>query len=175
MLTGDELLDQGDQKRLLANLINVGTITDVDLQQARCKVTLDDGVETDWMPWLAQRAMGVVSWSPLAVGEQVVVLAPSGDLAQGVVIPALYQQAAPPPSNDPNKVIINFSQALGIEADLVTGELTVKTSKITLETPEVSMPFGSITLPLGDVTASGISLKSHTHIGDSGGLTGPAQ
>jgi phage baseplate assembly protein gpV len=32
---------------------------------------------------------------------------------------------------------------------------------------------GSVSLAGGDITADGVSLKSHTHPGDSGGNTGP--
>ncbi|MGB0503824.1 MAG: phage baseplate assembly protein V, partial [Thalassolituus sp.] len=47
------------------------------------------------LPMLTQRAGSDLSWWPLEVGEQVVVLSPSGDLAQGIVLGALNQLAFP--------------------------------------------------------------------------------
>ena len=76
--------------RLLANIIRLGTVAELDEHAAR--VTVDvGGLITDWLPWLTARAGATRTWSAPRPGEQVVVLSPYGDLSQAVALPAVYQ------------------------------------------------------------------------------------
>ncbi|MCY4121643.1 MAG: phage baseplate assembly protein V, partial [Acidobacteria bacterium] len=52
------------------------------------------------------------------VGEQVVVLAPSGDLAAAVALPGIFQVAAPPPSDEETRAVIEFSDGAVISYDV---------------------------------------------------------
>ena len=84
--------------RRLANIVTLGSIAAVDVANAVAQVQIG-GILTDWLPWLTARAGNDITWWAPEVGEQVVILSPSGDLAQGVVLPGLYQTAHPAPSN----------------------------------------------------------------------------
>lgn len=55
----------------------------------------------------------------------------------------------------------------------VTGAVTIKAASVKVDAPTVQIT-GSLAVT-GDVTAGGISLKSHSHPGDSGGTTGGPQ
>lgn len=88
-------------ERLLHNLIRIGTVAEADYTAALVRVRSGD-LLTGWRPWLTQRAMSDRSWWAPRVGEQVVLLSPSGDPAQGVVLPALGQSAAAAPADNPN-------------------------------------------------------------------------
>ena len=55
----------------------------------------------------------------------------------------------------------------------VTGSATLKAASVKIDSPTTQIT-GSLAVA-GDVTAGGISLKSHTHPGDSGGTTGGPQ
>ena len=108
--------------RRLANVVRIGTIHEVDEAVARVRVqyaTDADGepVLTDWLPWMAMRAGEDRTWWAPTVGEQVVLLAPSGELAQAVALPALYQSQYPAPGSDPNKQLVVFSDDAWLEYD----------------------------------------------------------
>ena len=55
-------------------------------------------------------------WAP-SVGEQVLILSPSGELAAGVVLPALYRTAHPAPESDPGKHTRIHRDGARIESD----------------------------------------------------------
>ena len=80
--------------RRISNLIQVGTVSEADYSKAKLKVKIGE-IVTDWLPWLTKRASNDTTWWAQEVGEQVIVLAPSGELTQAVILPALYQNAHP--------------------------------------------------------------------------------
>lgn len=83
-----------DLARLLENLIRFGTIEAVQMKPPRVKVKTGTLITT-WRPWLALRAGDDRDWDPPTVGEQVILLSPSGVLAQGVAITGLYSDHLP--------------------------------------------------------------------------------
>ncbi|MDA0782416.1 MAG: phage baseplate assembly protein V [Proteobacteria bacterium] len=80
--------------RRLSNLIQVGTVLEADYPNAKLKVKIGD-ITTDWLPWLTMRASNDTTWWSPEIGEQVMVLAPSGELKQAVILSAIYQNAHP--------------------------------------------------------------------------------
>ncbi|WP_018694440.1 phage baseplate assembly protein V [Algicola sagamiensis] len=90
----DILFRLSELERQLSNLILIGSISNVDEQNALVQVVSGE-LETGWLPWLTRRAGNDIEyWSP-EVGEQVVLLCPDGDPELGVVLPALYQNQFP--------------------------------------------------------------------------------
>lgn len=88
-------------ERRLANIVRIGTVEEADYPNARVRVAIGE-ILTAWLPWLTRRAGGDRDWWAPEAGEQVVVLSPAGDLAQGVVLPSLYADAAPAPATSPD-------------------------------------------------------------------------
>jgi phage baseplate assembly protein V len=86
--------------RLISNLIRLGTIAEVDHERARARVKSGE-LLTDWLVWLTPRAGTTRDWDPPTVGEQVMVLSESGDLTNGLIVPAVYSNPTPAPSHDP--------------------------------------------------------------------------
>jgi phage baseplate assembly protein V len=80
--------------RRLSNLIQIGTVIEADYPNAKLKVKIGD-ITTDWLRWMTHRASNDTSWWAPEIGEQVIVLAPSGELNQAVILPAIYQNAHP--------------------------------------------------------------------------------
>jgi phage baseplate assembly protein V len=78
--------------RRLSNLIQIGTVFATDYPNAKVKVKIGD-IITDWLPWLTHRASNDTTWWAPEIGEQVIVLAPSGELHQAVILPSIYQSA----------------------------------------------------------------------------------
>ncbi len=105
--------------RRLANVVRPGVVAEADYSLARARVKYGEPDEaiTDWLPWLAGRAGGDAAWWAPEIGEQVVLLAPSGDLANAVVLGSLYSDAQPAPSTDPGKHLVRYSDGAEIEYD----------------------------------------------------------
>ena len=80
--------------RLIENLIRLGTVAEVQVEPPRVKVKTGN-VTTAWRPWFALRAGEDREWDPPTIGEQVVLLSPSGNLAQGVVLTGLFSDLIP--------------------------------------------------------------------------------
>lgn len=99
-------MERRDPNRLIADLerrvaggIRLGVIEEIDYGAARARVRTGDNLTT-WVPWTAARAgQGERTWDPPAVGEQVVIASPGGDLAQGVMIGSVYRNAHPAPGD----------------------------------------------------------------------------
>lgn len=108
--------DDIDLRRLVNNLVRIGTIEALDLEAARCKVNYGRAT-TAWLPWLAGRAGADRAWWAPSVGEQVLLLSPGGDLAQACVLCAIYSNTHAAPSSSGAAAMIEFSDGAKIEYD----------------------------------------------------------
>ena len=113
-----------DLRRRLDNLLRAGTVSEVDLLRARVRVHYGAGApgedveaQTEFIPWLTTRAGADRTWWAPTLGEQVLILAPSGDLANAVALPAIYQVAAPPPESADAKHVTAYSDGTTIVYD----------------------------------------------------------
>lgn len=105
-MTGDDItLSAADWGR--GGAVRLGTVTQFDATRCRVRVRVagdgDAAVRTGWLPWATWAAGHLKVWSPPAVGEQCMVLSPSGDMAQAVALPAVFAQSGefPAPSDNP--------------------------------------------------------------------------
>lgn len=114
----------GEHERLISNLIRIGVITSVDLVNARATVDAG-GVPSDGLPWLAMRAGTTRTWSPPTIGEQVVVLSPYGDMANGIILLGLYQDAHAAPSAGADINNTTYPDGSTVEYDSASNTLTV--------------------------------------------------
>jgi len=90
-----------------------------------------------------------VSWHAPEVGEQVVVLSPSGELNQGVVLAGLFQTAHPHPVNTPEKQHILYKDGAVIEYDRELHHL------------KAILPAGATTELVSD---GGVAFKGDLHV-----------
>jgi phage baseplate assembly protein gpV len=129
--------------RRIANVIQLGTIVSIDNATSTARVKIGD-LETAAITVMQLRSGAIkMHWMP-SVGEQVTVLAPSGDMARAFVMGALPidGNAVAPDAGSP-------TMDLGGGTLRVIGNLYVE---------------GNVVVT-GDVTATGISLVHHTHSG----------
>lgn len=183
-----------DNNRRIENLLRFGVIAEVDHNAAKARVKSGQ-ILTDFLPFLTLRTGTTRTWSPPTVGEQCVVLAMSGELTTAAILTGLYTQNSPSHSEDEHLII--FADGAEIKYNQKSHELTVTgihtahitaQTSVTAETPKVicsqDLEIGGNVLIHGnmqitgnvdcsaDVVASGVSLVTHTHPGDSGGSTG---
>lgn len=111
-------------ERRLANLIRLGTVEQADYDKARVRVRCGE-LLTGWLPWLTARAGNDRSWWAPEVDEQVMVFSPSGDIAQGVVLAAIYQQRHPANGKDPDLCRVDFEDGASVEYNRQSHEMTI--------------------------------------------------
>jgi len=168
-----ELLQRIERiERQMHNIALLGTVADANYSTGRLKIAIGDLV-TGWLPWMTQRAGGDVTWDAPEIGEQVAVISPSGELGNGFVIPAIYQDAHPANGSTPDLDIRTYKDGAAISYDraahhlsatLPAGATTVLVSDGGISiTGDISVT-GKIT-STGDMIAAGISLDNHVHGG----------
>ena len=179
---GPPMAQSQDPEQLTGQVIQLGIIASVDHANATCTVETGD-ITTGDLPWIAQRAGSVRSWSPPTVGEQCVILSPEGDMASAFVVLGLYSDACPPPSTNPDIVHLEFADGAVIAYDQAAHALAVTLpdgGTATIDAPGGATINGDVTIngnvnvagtvdASDDVLGGGKSLKSHKHSGVQAG------
>lgn len=113
-------MDIVELSRLLENIIRVGTIHSVD--HVECRVRVQTGhLITDWLRWFENRAGQTTTWNPPTVGEQCIVLSPSGEIAQGLVIYGAPSQVIDTPSHSPDEHVTRYPDGTTLTYDHAAG------------------------------------------------------
>lgn len=99
--SGVGAFEHTEASRRIANVIRYGIVKETDYEKALIRVELQDGeLLTDWIPWITLRAGNDKFWWAPEEGEVMLLLAPSGELANAVALPAAFsnqnQNAAEP-------------------------------------------------------------------------------
>ncbi|MBJ9977816.1 phage baseplate assembly protein V [Pseudomonas sp. S75] len=149
--------------RMLASLVIPCRVVAVDLAAARVRVSDGGGWTSAWVRWHAQAAGQARHWRSPSLGEQGVLLSPSGEPAQGTFFAGLYGNAGRAPDNRDHAEVWRFAdggslvydwQAKRYDIDLPSGNAQVKVGASTLTITD-----GAITL-----NASSISLTGNVSI-----------
>lgn len=144
--------------RRLSNVVRPGVVAEADYALARVRVQYGGpGAVTGWLPWLAARAGGDHSWWAPEIGEQVLILAPSGELSNGIVLAGLYQSNRPAPSDDPDKRLVRYSDGAEIEYDRAAHRLRAvlpEGGAAEITAPDGVTITGDVAIT-GDVTVTG--------------------
>jgi len=179
-----------EHARLIANLLMIGVVRELDEANGRVRIDAD-GMLTDWIPWLERRAgPGVRSWCAPEPGEQVMLACPYGDPGQALVLGSLYQDRFPAPADSRLRQRTEFADGSFVEYDRETTTLTVHagsgnvivhcsnaqvmaTQSVLLDTPSIKATgdlevAGAITAGKdistpAEIKAGAIGLKAHTH------------
>jgi phage baseplate assembly protein V len=159
----------GELERRLSNTIRPGTVLEADYAKARLRVTMGDNTSA-WLPWLTSRAGEDRTWHAPEVGEQVIVMAPGGELSAGYVMPGgIYKNDYPANGDKPEISRTTYKDGAILEYDrenhthllqLPSGKATVKVG----ENAETEITPSKITAKVGDdaqteITPSKITAK----------------
>ena len=169
-----------ETQRRLHNIATIGTVIKIDADKALMRLAVGDN-ETDWVniPTIAAGAISV--WRCPSVGEQYLLVSPSGELANAIPVISLYSDHNPSPSTNPDEIRIRYNDTDFCSIDVVNSQLTMHISEtliksktsIVLDTPKTRMT-GSLQVDKGihaneaiksddEVYAKEIKLGNHGH------------
>ncbi|MFK7866221.1 MAG: phage baseplate assembly protein V [Alphaproteobacteria bacterium] len=177
-------LNQSDLERRMNGMISFGTIHCVDYNQAKACVKIGE-ITTNYLPMIASRAGHNQSWSPYEIGEQVMILSPSGEIDQGWIMGSVFSNHHPANGDNPDIHRMNYKDGAILEYDRAAHHLKAQLpagGKLTI-IGDVDVA-GSITAS-GDITDHTRSMagdraiyNNHTHTGNLGAptsITGASQ
>lgn len=188
-------------QRRLCNLLQQGTVQEVDEQQGFVRVACGE-LFTPWLRWFVPAAGEDSEWHAPSVGEQVMVLCPFGDPALGRVLRGIYSDDFPPPGDKATlrraryrdgTVITYDSEAHALTLDASASSATVTVlckaatvkadDSITLDTPSVhctrdmtvdGIVHADSVEAKTEVSAGNVKLTQHDHVsGQPGDPTSP--
>lgn len=143
-----------EHDRMLAGLVIPCRIVAVDLVAARVRVSDGGNWTSAWLRWHAQAAGKARHWRAPSLGEQGVLISPSGDPAQGTFIPGLYGDAGAPPDNRDHVEVWRFDDGGSLVYDWATKSYTI------------TLPSGTVAVKVGGTevvaTDSAITAKTAT-------------
>lgn len=181
-----------ETQRRLHNIATIGTVTQIDADNALMRLAVGDN-ETDWVNIPTIAAGQVRVWRCPSIGEQYLLVSPSGELANAIPVMSLYSDHNPSPSTNPNEIRIRYNDTDFCSIDVANSQLTMHISKITnqaatsivWDTPTAtvtgdlqvdgSIHCGKSITAANEVTASGIDLTTHTHGGVKSGASSTGQ
>lgn len=154
-----------DLSRRVENLLRVGSIAHVELaQKPRVRVQIGD-ILTAWIPAATLRAGASKTWNPPTVGEQVLVVSPSGDLASAFAVLAINSNHYPAPCTEANITRDVFPDGAQIDYDHTEhhysitlpndGKFTFKVGAtiLTMSSDETKIQTGQSNITLTDALA----------------------
>jgi phage baseplate assembly protein V len=154
MLRGMDSNLPPSQNRQLESVVRFGTISAIDLtsKPPMCRAK-SGGLNTDWLKWITLRAGNVRVWNPPSIGEECIILSPSGDTRTGAILTGLFNSDYEAPETDENVTARHWDDGAVERYDQAAHEYL-------LDVPAG----GTITLKIGGsslvMTDSAITLKS---------------
>ena len=167
-----------EQQRRLHNIATIGTVFDVNPDDQTMRLDVGDN-QTDWLPIPALAAGQVRVWRCPSVGEQFLLVSPSGELANAIPVLSLYSNQHPSPSNDPNEIRVRFNDSDFLSVNTQDSQLTLKINDVIFDVNSTTLT-GNLAVngnvqvdgnihSDGDTVAGSISLQKHKHGGVMGG------
>lgn len=167
-----------EQQRRLHNIATIGTVFDVNPDDQTMRLDVGDN-QTGWLPIPALAAGQVRVWRCPSVGEQFLLVSPSGELANAIPVLSLYSNQHPSPSNDPNEIRVRFNDSDFLSVKTQDSQLILKINDVIFDVNSTTLT-GNLAVngnvqvdgnihSDGDTVAGAISLQKHKHGGVMGG------
>ena len=138
--------------RMLAGLLIPCYVVAVDLVDAKVRVTDGGDWTSAWVRWHSLAAGKARHWRAPSIGEQGMLVSPSGEPAQGTFVPGLYGNAGDRPDNRDHVEVWRFDDGGSIVYDWAANSYTIK------------LPTGTVNIEVGSskatITDAAISAKS---------------
>lgn len=108
--------DMTEAERRISNVALMGQVVALDTARARVRVQAGP-ITTGWLPFATLRAGLDRTWHPPEPGEQVLLVAPGGDLNQAVVVGSIYRADHPAPADSADISRTRFKDGAVMEYD----------------------------------------------------------
>lgn len=145
--------------RRVQSMVRFGRVKEVNPQRAQ--VRFEDGaVQTsDWVDWQEPGSGRVRSWTAPKVGQEVVILSPSGELGQAIAMPGSYNRENRAPSSDPDEHVM--AQTDDVRISMKGNAVTFKLGGTT-----IVMSADGVKITGGKIIHDNVNIGSnHTHKG----------
>ena len=168
-----------DLERKIANQMRHGTVHSVDAAKGTIRLKLGEGA--NGKPFLspaipyAQMAGALKVHTPPSVGQQMTLLAASGDLRQAVAMPMTWSNSNAAPSQSGEENVLTFGSV----------RIELKGDKLKITAPEIELVAGGHSQKLtgagteftsGTIKHDGVKIDKthkHTDVEPGGALSGP--
>ncbi|GLO25425.1 phage baseplate assembly protein V [Pseudomonas putida] len=138
--------------RMLAGLVIPCFVVGVDLAAGRVRVSDGGDWTSAWVRWHALAAGKARHWRAPSMGEQGMLVSPSGEPAQGTFVPGLYGNAGAQPDNRDHVEVWRFDDGGSLVYDWAANSYTIK------------LPSGTVNIEVGSskavITDDAINAKS---------------
>lgn len=138
--------------RMMAGLVIPCYVVGVDLVAGKVRVSDGGDWTSAWVRWHALAAGKARHWRAPSLGEQGVLVSPSGEPAQGTFVPGLYGNAGAQPDNRDHVEVWRFDDGGSLAYDWAANSYTIK------------LPTGTVNIEVGSskatITDDAISAKS---------------
>lgn len=124
--------------RMIANLIKQGVVAEVDAAAGVVRVRHGE-LLTDWLGYFVPAAGGVSVHRPPSVGENCIVLSPSGEPANGLVLCGIKSSAHQQPSGSADETVVRFPDGARAEYNHAAGRLKLSGVKTVDVQAEISL------------------------------------
>jgi len=164
-------------ERRINNLIQVGTVVEIDESRALARVNILGRV-TDFLPVKMIGNSFVKVFIPIRVNEQVLVVCPFGNANSGFIIPSIFNVNCKEPSgSNPDTAIIEFAGGVRIDSDgktvNVTAPVNVNVTAATATVSAANTIITSETTNNGNVTINGnLAVNGNIAMNGAGGNGG---
>lgn len=121
-----------DINRMIANLIKQGTVAECNPAQGVVRVQHGE-LLSDWLPYFVPAAGGVSIHRPPSVGENCIILSPSGETANGMVLCGMASTKYPALAQSADVTVMQFPDGAQFEYNHTSGSLKIggiKTAQI---------------------------------------------
>lgn len=129
---------QSETDRRLSGMLMFGTVEAVDHANARVRVRAGEWI-SDWLPWNSLAAGEVRHWRPPSIGEQAMILSPSGRPEQAGVIPGFYTTQHSAPSSDDKTVLWEIPAGFTFIIRVGASTLTITNEGVTIDAPRIDL------------------------------------
>ncbi|MBT0611955.1 phage baseplate assembly protein V [Campylobacter hyointestinalis] len=137
--------------------IEIGIISEVNIDRARVKI---GDMVTDFLPIVQIANSFTRTFTPIRVGEQVVVLPVRGSLNSGVILRSVYQEAFGAPSTETKTQICTFEDGVSISYDTSSSTLNISTPKqINITCESANLTAQSVNVTANDTTVKSPNIK----------------
>lgn len=163
--------------RMLADTVLPCLVVAVDLGAARVRVSDGGDWTSAWVRWHSQAAGKARHWRIPSMGEQGVLISPSGNPAQGTFVAGLYGDAGAPPDNRDHVEVWRFDDGGELVYDWEAKSYTIKlpTGTVTIEVggSKAVMTDDAITAESSSITAKAqsVTVQASTLAGQADTIT----